>query len=167
MQQTIDSTSDTVARAAGHSTRFSERLIHLLSFVPDDKLAWMPSPTSRSSLRLVAHCALINRFFADVITGKMPERMPSPQEFFSSVRQAEETITTRESAVTLVMETTTELCSAIATVTPETIDATRKSPFGAIEARFWINQAGDHLAGHAGQLEYLQTLWGDMDDHMS
>ena len=165
MQSTSDSTSEIVAQAKSQFERMSTRLLHLLAFVPDDKLTWTPSSTANSSLRLVAHCAVSNRFFADIITGNMPETMPSPEEFFKGLHAAAEKITTRESAIALAKETTAELCKAIDAVNAENIHSTPNSPFGPIAMQFWMSQGHNHMAGHIGQLEYLQTVWGDLDNH--
>lgn len=163
MQQSIDPTSDVAAQATSHIQRFSARMIRLLSVVPDDKILWAPSPTAKSSVRIVAHCAITNMAFTKLITGNMPESMPTPDEFFKGLDDDAEKITTRESAIALLKETTTELCKAIGTVN---IDSTPNSPFGPIPIRFWINEGGNHMAVHTGQLEYLQTTWGDMDRYL-
>ena len=132
MQSSTAPTLEVVAYAKGYFERFSARLLHLFSFVPDDKLTWSPSPTAKSSLRLVAHCGLTSRFYATIITGNMPERMPSPEEFLNNLSEAEESITTRESAIALVKEATMELCKAMDTVTAENINSTPNSPFGPL-----------------------------------
>ena len=166
MQQTINPISEEVTRAKSNFERFSGRILHLLSFIPDDKLTWKPSPTAKTPLNIVAHCALVSKFCADVITVNMPDSMPSPQEFLKGLHEAEEKVTTRESAIALLNETTAELSKAFDGVNVDNIDSTRNSPFGAIPIRFWISQGGEQMAGHAGQLEYLQTIWGDLDNHL-
>ena len=156
----------TAEQAKQRFEKYSARLLHLFSFVPDDKLNWAPSPTAKSSLRIVAHCGLTSAFFADLITGKMPEKMPTPDKFLQSLHDAEETISTREDAIALVKATTADLCSAIDTVNAKNIDTVADSPFGALPLRFWIDQGSAQMAGHAGQLEYLQTVWGDLDNYL-
>lgn len=165
MQQSIDPISEVVAQAKSDFERSSVRLIHLFSFVPDDKLMWTPSPTAKSSLRIVAHCGFTSKFFADVITGSMPESMPSAEEFLKGLHESEEKIANRVDAIALVKETTEELCNAIDTVNAENFHSPRNSPFGAPPLKFWISQGREQMAGHAGQLEYLQTIWGDLDNH--
>ena len=155
----------TIAKAQSHLESASKRVLHLLSFVPDDKLTWAPSSTARSFIQVVAHVAATNRAFAHILSRTMPESMPSPEEFFSNLRATEEGIATRESAIPYLQETTTELCKAIATVTAENIDSERPNPFGSMSARAWLDIAYNHIEGHTGQLEYLQTLWGDLDNH--
>jgi len=41
-----------------------EHFLMLLSFVPDDKLNWTPTPTAKSALRIAAHTALYAGRFA-------------------------------------------------------------------------------------------------------
>ena len=166
MQQTIDPTSEIVTQAKSNVERISSRLLHLLSFVPEDKLAWTPSPTSKSVLRIAAHAALVSKRFARLITGTMPEPMPAPDEFFQEFLEEEHAFTTRESVIALVDDSTTELCHALDTVNAANIDSDTNSPFGPMPMRFWVNLSYDHMAGHVGQLEFLQTIWGDLDNHM-
>jgi hypothetical protein len=164
--QTIDPTSETIAQAQANLERISSRMLHLLSFVPDDKLSWAPSPTSKSALRIAAHAALVSQRFAALITESMPDPMPNPEEFFKGFLDEELTFTTRESVVNLTNEATAKLSQALGTVTTECIDSSPNSPFGPVPKRFWIGLTHDHLAGHVGQMEYLQTIWGDLDNHM-
>lgn len=162
-----DPTTELVAQTTAHLERLSARLVHLLAFVPEDKLTWAPSSSARSPLNITAHCALASRFFADIITDGLPEKLPSPEVFFQDLHEAGRKIATRAEAIDLVKSTTTALCTALGTVTAENIETPRRSPFGLLPVRFWMQQGGDHLAGHIGQLEYLQTIWGDLDNHFN
>src|SRR6185436_20882936 len=61
--------------SAKRSTKASLRhLLHTLSFVPDERLNWSPCPTAKSALQIVAHCAISNGAFAEIIDG---EAMPA------------------------------------------------------------------------------------------
>lgn len=166
MQTTIEPTLEIVAQAKSQLEASTARLLHLFSFVPDDKLDWSPSATSKSALRIITHVARSDRFFANVIAGTMPEVMPTVEEFFTGLHAADPAITTRESAAALLQESTAKLLGALDTVTLETIDAPCDSPVGAYPPRFWIGIANEHRITHTGQLEYLQTIWGDLDNHM-
>jgi hypothetical protein len=95
----------------------------------------------------------------------MPTNMPSVPEFFQNLYAAEETITTRESVVALLIETTAELSNAMTAVTTEKVADPTNSPFGAMPLAFWIDESVAHLNCHGHQLEYLQTIWGDLDNH--
>jgi len=165
MQTTLDSTSELVEQIKGNVKRYNQRLLHLLTFVPDDKLTWTPAPTSKSALRIVAHCALTNKFFAQAISGKSPAVLPPAEEFFANLNAAELEYSTRESAIALLEGSACELCTALASVNEETIKLDANSPFGPMPVRFWMDLGVEHTAGHVGQMEYLQTIWGDLDSH--
>ena len=166
MQATLNPTSEVVAQAKAHVQAGSARLAQLFSHVEDEKLTWSPSESARSALRLVAHCAITNQFFADIISGHLPEQMPSPGEFEADLHAREAQIASREEALDLLSETTSQLCRTIEGVSEETIVSQCRSPFGTLPMAFWLQESGQHLAVHAGQLAYLQTIWGDLDNHM-
>jgi hypothetical protein len=167
MSESADQVSQLVANAQAQLKRRSERLLHLFSFVTDDKLDWAPSATARSSIRIVAHCANVCEFSAKGITGKLPEQMPSVEDFFKVQTEVEKGVTTRENAIAFLNEGVASLNEALASVTLENIDSMINSPFGLLPMRFWISLGEDQLASHTGQIEYLQTIWGDMDSHMA
>lgn len=164
--QTINSPLESVAQAKAQFERIRDRLLHLLSFVPDDKLTWTPTPTAKSALRIVAHSAITTGLFAKLITNTMPDPMPSPEEFFGNMNGEEHNYPTRESVIALVNETSAELNDAFNAITEESLISTPNSPFGPMPVQFWVSLTHDHMAGHVGQLEYLQTIWGDLDNHM-
>ncbi len=167
MQQLLDPTLEVVAKAKADVRQSSARLLHLLSFVPDDKLDWSPAATSRSSIRIVAHCGVVNAMFAQVITGTLPEEFLSPKQVFAHAVAEEAKFTTREGVVSYVHETTAQLCAAMDTVTTVNIGSAPNSPFGPMPMPFWLSVAGQHALAHSGQLEYLQTIWGDLDPHFA
>ena len=156
-----------VAQTLAGLDRSTERLLRLLSAVPDDKLSWQPSSTARSALALVAHCGLVNRAFASLIAGRMRVPMPPPEAFAAEFQRAEAEIVTREGAIALLNDSAAELREVLNAVDAETLDSTPDSPFGPLPMTFWLDQCASHPAGHARQLEYLQTIWGDLDPHMS
>jgi len=125
----------------------------------------VPSATSKSALRLITHCARSDRFFTKVISGTMSDPMPTVEEFFTELHANDPAIATRTSAVDLLQESTTNLLVALSSVEDETIEAPRNSPVGVHPASFWIEIANEHRATHLGQFEYLQTIWGDLDNH--
>ena len=165
--QTMNPPLESVAQAKSKFERINERMLHLLTFVPDDKLTWTPAPTAKSALRIIAHGALTSRNFAKLITGTMPADVPSPQEFFAELYAGELNYTTRESVIALSNETAAELCQAMDSLTEETVNGTTQGPFGERPVMFWVELTHDHMIGHVGQLEYLQTIWGDLDLHFS
>lgn len=166
MQTQSKSTSDTLAAAQASLAESRDRMLRLLSFVPEDKLHWSPSPTSRSAIQILAHCGLVNSGIATVIAGKMPAEMPPPEAFFAQLRAAEAQFTDRESVVALLTSSTEDLLAVMGAVDDAAMGTSPNSPFGPMPMPFWLSLTSGHLDGHAGQLEYLQTIWGDLDPHM-
>ncbi len=144
----------------------AERLGKTFSFVPDDKLDWSPSRTARTALAIVAHCCQANRMFAKVLGGEPISPMPTPDEVGASSRKFEATIHDRAEAVRLLQETCEQVVAALATMTAERFAATPNSPFGPLPMSTWVNLPGMHMDNHAAQIDYLQTIWGDLANHM-
>ncbi|RYG20647.1 DinB family protein [bacterium] len=143
----------------------SEGLLKTFSFVPDDKLTWSPSDSSRSALWIVGHCAEANRAFARGIRGESFPSM-SMEEFGQMVWNAGRDTKSRAEAVTLLQESTQEIVAALDGLTSEKMSAVVQSPFGPIPVAVWMTFADGHMMGHACQIEYLQTIWGDQQSHM-
>ncbi len=142
-----------------------DKLLKSFAAVPDDKLGWAPSETARSAVWMVAHCGAANRAFAGILSGK-PLPMPTdPQEAARAIRNAGRDVTTREEAVRLVEASTDDVLAALDAVTEEKLASSPDSPFGPLPYGFWMAVPGQHMAGHTQQLEYLQTIWGDLEDH--
>jgi uncharacterized damage-inducible protein DinB len=166
MQTTLEPGLEIVSQAKKQLEASTARLLKLLSFVPDEKLDWSPSATSKSALRIITHVARSDRSFTNLIAGTMPAATPTMEEFFTDLHKADPSIASRTSAVTLLQESTTQLLAALDTVTVETLEAPCDTPVGTYPTSFWIGIANEHRVTHTGQLEYLQTVWGDLDNHM-
>ena len=141
-----------------------ERFLHDLSYVPADKLTWSPAPTAKSALEIAAHCAGYSGLFASVIrAGKFP---CSGEEFQTRAKSAMESVTTVDQAVTLLQKGMAETMDAFATVKPEQIGAMIDAPHAQVPFRFFLIIPALHLETHAGQIDYLQTCWGDLEVHL-
>lgn len=165
MQTTTAQNAELIESSAAKTAASAARLKHLLSFVPDDKLAWSPSSTSRSALGLAAHCGLTSRSFVDLMLGRMPDPMPSLEVFFKELIAAEKTIDSREAANALIDDSTQELIAGIRNLTDEQIASSPETPFGPVPMTRLLELFSLHIDGHIAQLEYLQTTWGDLDLH--
>ncbi|HLO98842.1 MAG TPA: DinB family protein [Fimbriimonas sp.] len=162
----MESTAQQAQTCIDNLNQESQRMLKLLSFVPDDKLNWAPSSSARTALQLVAHCAVTNPVFQAVITSNLPDPCPEPGEFFALLKEQELAVTTREQAIELLTKSTADLSSAMSAVDDAQMATSPNSPFGPLPMGFWLGVTHAHFAGHNGQLEYLQTIWGDLDNHM-
>jgi uncharacterized damage-inducible protein DinB len=141
------------------------RLLKTFTFVPDDRLQWSPTSTARTALQIVAHCGTANRAFAAAIRGEKLPLSSDPKEAAAQIRDGGKEIQTREAAVQSVEDSTAEVLSALDTVTTERMESKPDTPFGPIPFTVWINIPADHMSGHTAQIDYLQTIWGDQEDH--
>lgn len=141
-----------------------EHFLRNFSHVPDDKLEWTPTPSAKSALRIAAHTALYAGRFAKMIRERRLPVVGDLQEWLAKRDAEEMTITSREEVERVFREGTEEVLAALDTLTPEDIERSLDSGQGwAMPMRFLIDLPGFHATLHAGQIDYLQTCWGDME----
>ncbi len=159
-------TASQIAQAKGAVQKSTADFLNTLSFVPDDKLTFTPSNTSRHALWIAGHCAQANKAFAAGIRGEALQMPENPADFSKMVWVAGKDTTTREQAIELLNQSTVEILDALDTMTPERFETSIKMAFGELPMAFWITIPSLHMGGHARQIDYLQTIWGDTQDHM-
>ena len=146
-------------------TRAKERIAKCLDVTSEDKLNWSPSSTSRTPIKLVAHSAMAIQGIGGILAGK-PFPFTSMAEMDATFRAEEEIVTTKEQALALLEETSAAYLKWLDTVTPEQLASTVQFPMGAMPMAVAITFAADHMRSHAAQLDYLQTIIGDLDWHL-
>ncbi len=128
------------------------------SKVPDDKLTWAPTPTSKSALRVAAHTAVTSANFAEFIRNrKLPAGDDIP-DFMARTAAAEAAITTREEMEGVFRDNTQKVLDALDTLTDEDFELVFDS---GMSMKFLMRLAGWHATLHLGQIDYLQTCWND------
>ena len=139
-----------------------EFFLRNFSHVPDDKLEWTPTPTSKSAIRIAAHTALYAGRFAQMIRDR---RLPAPDNLseWLAERDAEEVaITSREEMEKVFREGTAEVLAALDTLKPEELEMSLESGQGwSMPMKQLMGLPGWHATLHAGQIDYLQTCWDD------
>jgi hypothetical protein len=156
----------TVADCQASAKAAAERLLKTFSFVPDNKLSWTPSKTARSSLGIVAHCCMANQMFAKILRGESVSPMPTLQQIHEMSQKFEATIHDRAEAVRQLEASCEEVVAALGTMTADRFATSPVSPGGEIPMAVWMSLPSMHTGGHATQIDYLQTIWGDVADHM-
>jgi uncharacterized damage-inducible protein DinB len=149
MSQTLDSTAEAVDQAR-------QRLLWALSHVPDDRLTWSPAPSAKSALGIISHLVSSNAFFVSALTTgavDAPPDGPGPE------------FTDRQAAIDAFSAGIDALIAAIRGLSEDQLTAVIATPFGQSSAAFFLRIAPLHTFGHASQLEYLQSCWGDTDFH--
>lgn len=143
-----------------------EVFLKTFSFVPDDKLDWTPAPGAKSAIRIAAHTAVTAGNFAKMIRDrKLPigEEIP---ELVARTAAAEEALIDRTEIESLFRQNTDDVIAALDTLAPEAIGLRLDSSLGwSMPMTFLMNLPGMHAMCHAGQIDYLQTCWGDWDVH--
>ncbi len=141
-----------------------EMFLRNFSKVPDDRLTWTPTPTAKSALRIAAHTALYaGRFAAMIRDRKLP--MPSNIDEWLAERAAEENaITDRARIEPLFRQGTGEVLQALDDLMPDEIAGTLDSGQGwQMPITTLMNLPGWHATLHTGQIDFLQTCWGDQE----
>ena len=163
--ETMTALPELVAQAKEGAEQAKARLLRTFEFVPEDKLRWSPSSSARTALQIVAHCGLGNRAFAAIIRGEEMPLSGTPQEAAVQIRASDVNPATREEAVAMVEDSVAEVLEALDGVTDEMLDTTPTSPFGPLPFAYWMGLSSNHTGFHTAQIEYLQTIWGDLESH--
>jgi len=137
------------------------RLLRTFESVPDDKLSFSPGGEAKTALQIVEHAGGSNLFFSRWIAGTAA---PNPEE--AKKHQDESHVQTRIEALQLIEESHRALLASLDGISDATLEDDRESPFGVWKLRDVIYLPILHYHGHASQIDYLQTIWGDMDWHM-
>jgi hypothetical protein len=134
------------------------------SHVPDDRLHWTPTPTAKSALRVAAHTALYAGRFAQMIRDR---RLPMPEdlEVWMAEREAEEAaLTSRDEVVRVFREGTDQVLAALDGLSLEETQMTLEfGGGGSVSMKWLMDLPGWHATLHTGQIDYLQTCWGDQE----
>ncbi|MCW5939153.1 MAG: DinB family protein [Fimbriimonadaceae bacterium] len=153
---------DEVAIAKRRAVDEMEIFLRNFSHVPDDKLDWAPAPTAKSAIRIAAHTALYAGRFAEMIRER---KLPSPDNLDAWIaqRDAEEAeVTDRQKIERIFREGTAQVLEALDGLNPEDLGITLVSGKGfSIPMRHLISLPAFHATLHTGQIDYLQTCWGD------
>lgn len=157
--------ADLIAQSKQNAEMAKNQLLRTFEFVPDDKLTWTPSETSKTALRIVAHCGVTNTIFATILRGEDLPVSTDAAEAVARVGEMEKAITDRATAVKLIEDSTAAVVNALDKVTEERMGTSPMSPFGALPMAFWMALPAMHMGGHACQIDYLQTIWGDQVFH--
>jgi len=158
--------SEVKDQAKAEFARAHDRLKMLLAKTPDDRINWAPSATCRTPIQQVAHSAIAIEGIQGMLSGK-----PFPYEKLSdmdaSIRASEKEFTTREQALNLLEKNSATYLAWLDTVTDEQLSTRIETPMGQLPLAFAITFPAFHTRGHAAQIEYIQTIYGDHDWYMS
>jgi hypothetical protein len=157
---------DTISRAKAEYLRAKARLLIALDTTPDEKLTWSPSESARTPVQLVAHAAFAVPLVQSVICGA-PWPYASLTEADAAFRAADKAFQNREQVKVYLEETSDNFIAWMDSLSPEQVGSTVQTIFGSFPMGAAISLAAEHMRGHIAQIEYIQTIWGDYDWHVS
>jgi uncharacterized protein YndB with AHSA1/START domain len=134
-----------------------------LKAVPDDKFDFQPSPTAKSPRQIAIHYALGWEALLDALHGA--GRFPDFGVFMAEEARLLEEGADRETLDRRHESGLESWLAAIQKLEAADLASVRPGLFGAIAVRGLIGYPAAHAHNHAGQINYLQTIWGDLDFH--
>ncbi|MFN3962347.1 MAG: DinB family protein [Fimbriimonadaceae bacterium] len=141
-----------------------EMFLRNFSKVPDERLHWQAAPGAKTPLRIAAHTAVYAaRFAAMMETRDLPQ--PGDLDAWLAAREQEERgVTSREEVEAAFRAGTERVLAAMDALEPEDLDAMLDSGQGwQMPMRFLVDLPAIHANLHCGQIDFLQTCWGDQD----
>lgn len=134
------------------------------SFVPDDKLNFMPSSTAKSPIQIAAHIALTNKGFASMLKGE-PSKFSSVKDLLIWLDGEEKKLNTRELVLKELESSEQILFTAIQSLRDENLDDVVKAATGTRTKRDSLVRVSSHIFMHGAQIDYIQSIYGDLDPH--
>ncbi len=131
--------------------------------VPAERATWKPDAKTKSPKELLEHIAAANSGFAMIIQGQ-PLGMQIKKEDRKNVAIQTKSL---QEAIDAVKASGEKLSQVISVISDAQLREKRTMPWGEEwEIPRLLATASSHITYHWGQLAYLQTMWGDLEDHM-
>lgn len=133
--------------------RLSGRFLATFTAVPEDKLDWRAAPTAKSAMEIGCHVAAAHRYFLAGLRGDdVPFDFPGAMAWIDE-RAAQ--YASRDDIVTCLTDSRGKLDTLYARgINPEAFLTND-------DYQFLVRLPAFHTETHAGQIDYLQTCWGD------
>jgi len=157
---------DPISAAQAELIGTKDRMVALLRATPEDKLNWKPSPNSRSIVEIVAHSAHALGNIHKQLSG-IPFPVPNSQQANQTFLEHDSAFTSREQVEAYLEEKCRGYVEFLSSLQPEDLSRPVTMPFGLGEAPmgYFMTMGHVHTLGHIAQIEYVQTMYGDLDWH--
>lgn len=144
-----------------------ELFLRNFSHVPDDRLTWTPTPTSKSAIRVAAHTALYAGRFAQMIRDRQLLNPTNLEEWLAEREAEEKQITDRKEMERVFREGTAQVLEALESLSKEEVEMQLTSGQGwTMPMTQLMNLPAWHATLHLGQIDYLQTCWDDQEIYL-
>lgn len=167
LMQTLTPASQLIPGLKGQTQHACDHMVHVFSFMPEDKVTWEPVAGVKSALQLIVHCAYGNFQIAKAIRQEPAEAKMDFAEMMIWADQEERKVTSAEHAIQLLKDSTADVIAALDAVTDEALAGTADSAFGEMPMMFWVSLPARHMEGHTYQMDYIQTCLGDKVPHFA
>jgi hypothetical protein len=134
-----------------------------LRAMPEERARWMAGPDARSALEQVVECSLANVMWSNILRTRVHESLPQ-----NVADHAYRTLDTVEKAVERLLASAHVLVEVIRGLDPKDLGSLVPFPWKPENGRtvaeccfhpYW------NMVYHQGQLAFIQTLYGDLDEH--
>jgi len=153
-------------RAIAETNRIMESLFRTARAVPEDKLNWKPLDQARSVIDQLQECAQAPRLFIHALKHRNTDFDEDQMARWRDERQG---WTTLEACEMHCKANTEALNALIAELSDAELDETLTAggPNGPRELSLASVALAHHnnMLYHVGQINYVQTLYGDFDPH--
>ncbi len=157
-----------VAYCKKQAVQEMEMFLRNFSRVPDDRLNWTPTPTAKSPMRVAAHTALYAGRFAAMIRDRNVGQVDNLEEWIAQREAEEVALVSRTEMEEAFRRGTDEVLAALDSLSPEEIEGTIDSGQGwSMSMKHLMSLPGWHATLHTGQIDFLQTCWGDQEIYVS
>jgi len=130
-------------------------LLHAFENTTAEKRGWEPEG-ARCARNVVAECAVMADGVADIVTeGKVPDF--DMAKFYATLAALD----TDEKATAALKAGTAKLVGVIKALPNDKLDVPIVSPWGTYTTAAWAAHVMTHNSYHEGQVNYIQTLYGD------
>ncbi|MFN7579265.1 MAG: DinB family protein [Armatimonadota bacterium] len=141
-----------------------EMFLRNFSKVPDERLHWQAAPGAKSPLRIAAHTALYAVRFAAMMETRVLPQPDNLDEWLAAREQEERAVKSREEVEAAFRVGTERVLAAMDALKPEDMDLILESGQGwSMPMRFLVDLPATHANLHCGQIDFLQTCWGDQE----
>jgi len=139
--------------------RLSGRFLATFAAVPDERLHWRAADSAKTAFEIACHVAAAHRFFLAGLSGEdVPHDFPGAMKWIddrASKYAGREEVASCLSESRLLVDKVYE--SGI----------NYQAYAASDDYQFLVRLPAFHTETHAGQIDYLQTCWGDMQMHFA
>lgn len=132
-----------------------------LAFLTDEQALASPMGSARSAIAFTAECIGFNALLGEMLLGK---EVSFPDEATQSAFTA--SFTSIASVSAALAESTEKLIDIVGSLDDAQIVSTIVAPWGQSYPAWKLALlASDHMGYHDGQINYIQTLFNDVQNH--